>query len=938
MQKELAVRDVCTNLKELKQILQKNKNSKPLFHSNKVLFIDFDGSKIDFVDFQNNDLVSQLYALRNQGLSLCIVTNTDLYYDESREGRNKIQILNRVVKTGCFDLIVDNPLDTHSKTPQAAATSKIDILSTCQSACPEGTEFCYFGSNSELCNIVTTKLKMHGIHLQSQTDKKIPDAQDLKNCLHSLLNPNTSNLTPTKQGSSGSRLPHKSTLNFLEPDDSTDDSDQTSRADKSSNKATQTKTPLRGTTDGPAINSRVEDILSEEIVIHPKTENNNARHQGHRAAASRNSSNQRPTSQPRISAPPPKPFPEKLRDEAGIGKDDHYKGRFTQGNSKATEDSRGQAPRSYSDLRSQNSRNSGSSRTPASHDSSAYRSHASQDSSSSSSQAFQTQTSSSHSNRESVYKPKRLAPTANPFPREYLDELADNALVPAAAETASLPFIDWFRKHFLKTPLISDPTFSQEATAWNKIKVTLKNFFINLFLAPCRALVLIYGFDGYDPISNTINYADGDGKPEDYHGNTIKKFSPKLFLASFFGLPSRPIMGFFGGPTITWKQLGKNFLGGIDWNDDTPFHKKLLQAWGSPIKLGILLSKIVTMPFKLAINIIKLGTEFVPWIASSLSYFSYNFTKLLTQASWWGLKKAWSKGLLALPFIIILALTSLALALATVALVATHFACRLLMIIGRAITSPENGLRMAYAAVSELKLPFESEVVRRRMAKFLGGLAATISIAITIVTWAIFFPLLINFMVNFVPTIASWVITVINWQPIATIITGINVPFTALTGFLHSIFGPAIAALTTIIGVQITLTAIVTAVLTPMLVGWGYFTNYLSNRWNNWHEGGIFGPDDKMSKLFPLPKNAPEPRQQGTKHQSSLDHQISSGADDLTKIKDRNFSDSARREGVAVSRWKLAEDQDISHEQQRRPEPTRNKALRDHYQNIPLKK
>jgi hypothetical protein len=422
-------------------------------------------------------------------------------------------------------------------------------------------------------------------------------------------------------------------------------------------------------------------------------------------------------------------------------------------------------------------------------------------------------------------------------------------LIPPAEKTASVPFGQWFNRHFLQPPLLTEPTSNEE--------ITLKNFFVNMgrnlsvlsvgiWGASLKALLLIYGFDGYDPIKNEISYAEGANGPEKYTGDSLTDFSFKLFLASFFGLPSRAIKREgIDAPTITWEQIGKNFLGGLDWNYKTPQHKKRLQVVGIPVKALILVFKLITFPFKAILNGVKLITEFLPWLATSVSYVLYRLTLLSTQYSWRAMKAAYNKSYVTVPLAVGLFLLSIVLALSTVGLFAAHYACRALMIIGRAITSPKRGLLMAYAYGSELKVPFGSESVQRGIARFIGVLGAAVSLTITAITWAICFPLLINFVMNFVPPGAWLVNAFLDWQPVLNTISALKGTATTVATFLHTVFGPATAALINFIGVQITTSAVIAAVASPFILSLTAVADYLSDRWANWHRGGLFSLKEK---------------------------------------------------------------------------------------------
>ncbi len=446
--------------------------------------------------------------------------------------------------------------------------------------------------------------------------------------------------------------------------------------------------------------------------------------------------------------------------------------------------------------------------------------------------------------------------------------LADDHPIDLDAGVASRSPKDWFFHHFIKSPSFSEAPSTAGKTFREAMGIVKQYLYANLVLAPFKALFLIFPFDGYDPVTNRISYASGAKVPEPYVIQSFKDVSIKLLLTALIGFPSRAIKDpKTGKPTISIVQILKNFVGNIDWEKDTPRDKKRLQIVGIPLKgLVFLPIKIVLIPFKAILNGLKLLTEFLPWLATSLSYFVYQIPVLGSSKTWQWKNDLSQNGFN--PIALGLMLLSAVLGLVSIPLFFFHVFCRTVMVTGRTITSPLISLRKAFAVGSELKVPGISDTSQRRLAIVLGVLCAGVSVFITTISWMILWPLFVNYAIANMPTLMSIVNGILGSQPVTASLTALQGATTAVGAFLHTVFTGFVTGLSNFMGVQITYTAIVAVTALPFALAFSALADYLSDRWANWHDGEIFkarpvvvapAPDNSSNNSSHLPSNPSPP-------------------------------------------------------------------------------
>jgi hypothetical protein len=280
----------------------------------------------------------------------------------------------------------------------------------------------------------------------------------------------------------------------------------------------------------------------------------------------------------------------------------------------------------------------------------------------------------------------------------------------------------------------------EERTSVNKINT-------NKFLYFKEAFLETYEFDGYDTTSTqfTPGLKEADESSFEFSSAFL---TPFMAISTFFGLPTRPEKASIDeGALLTVRQIVRNFFGG--WNpvkynaetDESNIEGKVL--WNIiflPIKLLIFLIKIATIPFKIALNTIKLFTEFFPTVIAKYSaQWAETFENLR-------IKKVRNARHIfkVLPFL----LYGIA-ALITGGIFALSFG---ISILGRMITSPEKSARMAWALGKKTSYDTIPGII-------MGALVAAISLYFTLSLWCIIaflgWPLVVPFALSHIPALAT---------------------------------------------------------------------------------------------------------------------------------------------------------------------------------------
>jgi hypothetical protein len=341
-------------------------------------------------------------------------------------------------------------------------------------------------------------------------------------------------------------------------------------------------------------------------------------------------------------------------------------------------------------------------------------------------------------------------------------------------------------------------------------------------------------------------------------------------VASFFGLPTRPIVdpdnAAIVTPKLSFKQLMKNFIGG--WIPLYHYNKQEQRVWDLNGKaiwqlIAILVKIFIILPLKIlgvfvktSINILKLFTEFLPMILfpfvkkligiiNAIIIFipSMIGAALIGAGTVIGSRpiKILLYGLGALFLLPVVALNLVSMAI--------NYALRIITIVGRAITSPEKSARMALAYGRELK----GEIFGVKVGNIVGVLGAAISMAISIVAWTIAFPLAIGAIVSVFPVVLQAVAWVANLPVVGAFISsaygslqgaGMAVG-AALQPVLGTLFGPVIGLISTALGLHLSAAAFAVGttlglLLAPVSAIVSRVADELSNWWASRHDGWPF--------------------------------------------------------------------------------------------------
>ena len=413
-------------------------------------------------------------------------------------------------------------------------------------------------------------------------------------------------------------------------------------------------------------------------------------------------------------------------------------------------------------------------------------------------------------------------------------------------------------------------------------------------------LLQTYGFDGYDPLTGVMT--DADGKSDHV---VDENFPLGWMLVSFLGFPSRPasigdtrftVLQFFRNLIGGWNQVKetikgnalndrqeREFTGEYDKETNHPIlkeasftqrrwtEKKIFLSVFFIFKIAIIATfKLITFPFKLMLNVVKLATEFllplVSYSIAAINVFMVTITQALAKIvvgyrpyrSNNKPKYKLSFGVLWIIFLIPVAALTLAVGIVQYA---TLLACR----IGLALTSPAKSARYAFDA--GYRFPVGGKVVGAIM----GGIGAVLSLALSAVLWTITFPLALGALTTVFPAILTaitWVaqLPFVAWASQLPIVTGsatlLNSLFGTVGTALTAAFGPAVTALAGVISVQVT--PIVMAVgttlgliVTPVAAVLSEVADKLSNLWTQWVEQRpLHSLFSRSAKVTPAPDAA----------------------------------------------------------------------------------
>ncbi len=347
----------------------------------------------------------------------------------------------------------------------------------------------------------------------------------------------------------------------------------------------------------------------------------------------------------------------------------------------------------------------------------------------------------------------------------------------------------WFKRRFFTHEMISEtpPSLSTQVV---------------------DTLLETYEVDGLDISNGEFVPAPDFENGIDYTPLRVQIFAG---IISFLGLPNRLTQfradnRFFDGITLT--QFGKNLIGGWDSRPDIAVEKKILQ-WVALffIKLPIILPfKLITAPLKFLLNCLKIFTEFVPQLASSLS----------AQGMGWFIRESHGtpddKSQNGLRF--------LGLSLGIALLGVLHYSFRLITLAGRALTSPAKNVRMVLAYGRELKITvLGNSTAEKLLSNVLGGFGALLSIALTATLWIITLPLAISVISTYIPVIVqalTWVsqlptistlLTSLSQIPLLpTLFSAIHSPLTTLGLTLSATLGPIVSGLAGFISIVLIIT------------------------------------------------------------------------------------------------------------------------------------
>ncbi len=337
----------------------------------------------------------------------------------------------------------------------------------------------------------------------------------------------------------------------------------------------------------------------------------------------------------------------------------------------------------------------------------------------------------------------------------------------------------------------------------------------------------------------------------------------------------------------------------------------------------ILLFKIATFPLKTLLNAVKLITEFA---LPLISFYTAVLNIKMVDGIAWLFEKAtekdthtdqllgdrertvpryskWKIGLFAIGLIPMVA------AILSVLIIqyATVWACRA----GRALTSPAESARRAYALGRSLQIGEEGSITRSVFSYTMGILGALVSLGVTAILWTLALPLALSTVTTWIPSLinaVNWIAQLpavsatLTWISSTSLATGsmvlLNNLFATVGAALSASFGSMITAMAGLISVQVP--AVVSAVGTtlgmlamPVAALLSLGADKLSNLWAQWTAGVplklLFGGGKSYERLD---YSLDSPRQQDDSQEELLRHSRAPSQNPRPDIKFDSSKDS----------------------------------------------
>lgn len=384
------------------------------------------------------------------------------------------------------------------------------------------------------------------------------------------------------------------------------------------------------------------------------------------------------------------------------------------------------------------------------------------------------------------------------------------------------------------------------------------------------SFLVTFPFDGYN--TNTGEITSADGKENYYRGESLPLW---VIITSLLGLPNRAAYVDNNGiPRYTVAQFFRNFIGGwnpIFFKGNTDLKilstdKKIAQILGLPVKIFLILPiKLISIPFKILLNAVKLITEFLLPIFSVLTA-TLNMLMLsgIRSLLKWTVVKTKSyqdhtihttkkrSGLRVFLAVFVL----IPLAVLTIAVFIFQYATVLACRMGLALTSPAKSAQSAFALGRSIKIGEQNSTLQELASIVMGVLGALVSLTLSAVLWTITLPLALGALVTAIPSILTaitwlsqipFVAASLTWASQLSVVTGstalLNSLFSTIGIALAAAFGPAATALASLISVQIPAVVMVVGttlglLVTPVAAMLSLGADKLSDLWATWIEEG----------------------------------------------------------------------------------------------------
>lgn len=412
--------------------------------------------------------------------------------------------------------------------------------------------------------------------------------------------------------------------------------------------------------------------------------------------------------------------------------------------------------------------------------------------------------------------------------------------------------------------------------------------------------------DGYVPA--TTHYATAEGGEVILQKTHPQHLSWRLIGSVLFGLPNRPpgkikniddcvnLSQNVGGRQ-NFRQIVRNFFGGWDSLEEEPGGysytvegKRFWNLLVLPVKFFIIFPvKLIGVPLKIILNIVKLFSEFLSEIILNFTGKIIGYLAVLLIEN----RRAASRGHKTWRDFIFFVVMSL---LLFPILFPLHYAARMVSLISQAMFSPEKSARNAWEYGKRLR--------PKAIGFIFGAVGAAMSVILSTVLWMFALPFLVSGILQLLPQLVPLLNALAQWPVVVSGLKLMQGVYLYGMATLPAVFSTALTALSAFLGVTTSTTVLIVtftvALYTPIIILLSRAADIFSDAWARWEAHMNFASGIKAMFRISSPS-----QEEGEKKSSKIE--LDSANNDDLDDSDPNHSDSDQAPSPAAKRLVGAE-------------------------------